>query len=235
MRNPVQPYERAMTDTRLRHAALAASPWVVDARALGLTKRQGPGLAHRLDLTAPAPEHTSTAVVSVAPGTDIHVTGLLESVSEGVLASGTATTTVATSCARCLRELTLEVDASFRELYAYPDSATAQTTGDDEVPRLAGDTIDLGPLLHDELVLAMPTAPVCSPDCRGLCPDCGEPWDALGDDHRHETLDPRWAALTGLVHAEPEAVSGTRRADRAGDDEFPDESTGEPAGDIEEK
>lgn len=224
-----------MTDTRPRHAPAAASPWVLDTRALGLTKRQGTGLAHPLDLVAPAPEHTSTAVVAVAPGTDVHVTGLLESVSEGVLVSGTATITAIAACARCLRELTFPVDASFRELYAYPDSATAQTTGDDEVPRLAGDTIDLAPLVHDELVLAMPTAPVCSPDCRGLCPECGEPWDVLGDDHRHEKMDPRWAALAGLVHAEPVAVSRAGRVTNRVGDEVPKKSTGEPAGDIEEK
>ena len=184
-----------MTDTRLRHAA----PWVLDTRALGLAKRQGPGQSHPFDLQVPAPSGTESGVLSIPEGAEVHVTGLLESVAEGVLASGTATGTAEGTCSRCLREITVPVQASFRELYAYPDSATAETTDPDEVPRLVDDLIDLAPLVHDELVLAMPTVPVCSPDCPGLCPECGERLDAVGPDHRHDTLDPRWAALADLV------------------------------------
>lgn len=192
-----------MTDTRLHRAPVSASPWVIDTRAIGLTRRQGPGSSHRLELVAPAPEHTGTAVLTVPAGSDVHVTALLESVSEGVLATGTAAATADGGCARCLREISVPVSASFRELFAYPESTTAATTDDDEVPRLADDLIDLEELIHDELVLAMPLAPVCSPDCPGLCPECGEPLDVAGPDHRHDRLDPRWAALAGLLDAGP--------------------------------
>jgi uncharacterized protein len=47
----------------------------------------------------------------------------------------------------------------------------------------------------DAIVLALPGAPLCADDCAGLCPDCGGKWADLGPDHRHETMDPRWAAL----------------------------------------
>ncbi len=211
-----------MTDTRPRHASVAASPWVVDIRVMGLTKRQGPGSSHPLDLVAPAPEQTGTAVLSVPAGADVHVTGLLESVSEGVLVTGTAATTAEGSCARCLREISVPVSARFQELFAYPESTTAATTGGDEVPRLADDRIDLEELVHDELVLAMPLAPVCSPDCQGLCPDCGEPMEAVGPDHRHDTLDPRWAALAGLL-------------ENGSDDSTDPDEPGANAGDTEEK
>mgnify|MGYP001152084872 CR=1 FL=1 len=197
-----------MTDTRPRHAA----PWVIDTRALGLAKRRGPGQSHPLELHAPAPERTATAVVEIPTGGDVHLSGLLESVAEGVLVTATATAEATASCARCLREMTLTVRAPLREMYAYPDSTTAETTDEDEVPRLVDDLIDLEPLVHDELVLVMPSAPVCSPDCPGLCPQCGERLDAVGPDHRHDTLDPRWAALANLL-----------------------EPTGHRAGEIEEK
>jgi uncharacterized protein len=46
-------------------------------------------------------------------------------------------------------------------------------------------------------VLSLPLAPVCTDDCRGLCVDCGQRLADLPDDHHHEVVDPRWAALAG--------------------------------------
>jgi uncharacterized protein len=52
-------------------------------------------------------------------------------------------------------------------------------------------------------VLALPLQPLCRDDCPGLCPDCGT---RLADDpeHTHETADPRWAALQGLLDTKTE-------------------------------
>lgn len=178
------------------HAHLrAASPWVIDTRAIGLSKHDGPGLAHRLDIRGPAPDHTVSGVLEVPGGSEVSVTGLMESVAEGVLVTGEVSALAVGSCSRCLRDIEVPVVATFREMFAYPDSVTAETTDPDEVPRLVDEAADLAPLVHDELVLAMPAIPVCRPDCPGLCPDCGERMDGVGPDHRHETMDPRWAAL----------------------------------------
>ena len=38
---------------------------------------------------------------------------------------------------------------------------------------LHGDWLDLLPMVHDAIHLAVPIAPRCRPDCRGLCPECG--------------------------------------------------------------
>ena len=119
----------------------------------------------------------------------------LESVVEGVLVSGTAAAIAVGQCSRCLVDLTEPVIALLRELYAYPDSTTAATTDEDELPRLIDDLVDLEPLVRDEVVLALPMAPLCRPDCPGLCSVCGERFDDLEPGHSHEILDPRWAAL----------------------------------------
>jgi uncharacterized protein len=83
------------------------------------------------------------------------------------------------------------------ELYAYPESATDETS-DDEVPRLVDDRIDLTSAVRDAVVLALPVAPLCRPDCPGLCAECGERLADLGSGHSHQVLDPRWAALTDM-------------------------------------
>jgi uncharacterized protein len=119
----------------------------------------------------------------------------LESVTEGVLATGTVTGTVTGECGRCLTGFTEDLAVDFVELFAYPNSATEETTDSDEVPRLEGDHLDLEPVVRDAVVLSLPLTPLCRPDCGGLCPQCGEPLDDLPADHTHVQLDPRWAAL----------------------------------------
>jgi uncharacterized protein len=58
-------------------------------------------------------------------------------------------------------------------------------------------TVDLTPLLREELILATPLAPLCRPDCAGLCPVCGE--DLNLRPHAHdEAVDQRWSALREL-------------------------------------
>lgn len=192
-----------------------ASPWVIDTRAIGLAKHAGPGHAHRLDIRGPAPEQTVSGVLEVLGTSDVTVSGLLESVAEGVLISGEATAVAEGTCSRCLVDIEVPVTATFREMFAYPDSVTAETTDPDEVPRLVADLADLTALVHDELVLAMPAIPVCRPDCPGLCPVCGERMDSVGPDHRHETIDPRWAALAALAASEsvPESTTAAARGD----------------------
>ncbi|HEY2206670.1 MAG TPA: YceD family protein, partial [Pseudonocardia sp.] len=88
-----------------------------------------------------------------------------------------------------------EITAALGELFAYPGSSTSRTTDVDEVSRVVDELIDTEPMVRDTVLLGLPLAPLCTEDCRGLCPECGERWADLGSEHSHETLDPRWAAL----------------------------------------
>jgi uncharacterized protein len=169
------------------------SPWVIDTRELG----RRPGTSRAVRRSAPAPHALGVeGVIAVPEGANVELDVLLESVVEGVLVSGRASAPVAGECSRCLDPITSSVEVEITELFAYPDSTTDETTDDDEVSRLVHDLIDLEPVVRDAIVLALPNAPLCTPDCAGLCPGCGGKWADLDPDHRHETIDPRWAALT---------------------------------------
>jgi len=176
-----------MTATRRDHA----SPWVLDTRKLG----RRPGAAQRLQVTVPTTEPIGLDMIAVPAGGEVDLNLQLESVTEGIWVSGTASGQAEGQCSRCLTDLSQPVRAALRDLYVYPGSTTDQTTHDDELPRVDGDLIDLLPLVRDEIVLALPLAPVCRPDCQGLCPECGERLDDLEPGHRHEILDARWADL----------------------------------------
>jgi uncharacterized protein len=181
------------------------SAWVVDTRELG----RRAGLSRKVErvVEAQAPLGVE-GVIAVPKGAHIELAVLLESVVEGVLVSGTALAPVEGECARCLDPIPADdndVEVEFTELFAYPDSATEETTDEDEVPRLVDDKIDLEPVVRDAVVLALPAAPLCREDCAGLCPECGGRWADLGPDHRHETIDPRWAALTERFRTDRDA------------------------------
>jgi uncharacterized protein len=170
------------------------SPLVLDTKDLP----RRPGAMRVVERTVPAPEGLGLELIKVPARADLTLDLRLESVSEGVLVSGTATASVEGECGRCLRPIRETLEVPIQELYAYEHSTTDETTDEDEVGRLQGDLIDLEPALRDAVVLALPPNPLCREDCPGLCPDCGAPWDELPDDHSHEQVDPRWAALSQI-------------------------------------
>ncbi|HWC82249.1 MAG TPA: DUF177 domain-containing protein [Pseudonocardiaceae bacterium] len=167
-------------------------PWIIDTRDLG----RRPGIGRRYQRTAPVDaEYGFDPVVVVPQGSEISYDVLVESVVEGVLVTGTATAPMSGECSRCLDPWSGTLDVEFSELFAYPDSATEATTDSDEVFRLVDDLVDLEPVVRDAVVFALPQAPLCDPDCQGLCPQCGKKWAGLGPNHEHETIDARWAVL----------------------------------------
>jgi uncharacterized protein len=151
----------------------------------------------RYQRTVPAPAGLGVpGVIGVPEGADVELDVRVESVVEGVLVSGTATAEITGECSRCLDPFTDRLTVHITELYAYPDSATDSSTDEDEVGRVVDDLIDTAPVVRDAVLLALPQVPRCADDCAGLCPECGGKRAELGPGHRHETMDPRWAALT---------------------------------------
>lgn len=150
-------------------------------------------------------------VVGVPEGAGIELDLRLESVMEGVLVSGTARAPLAGVCVRCLDDIESEITVDVQELYAYPGRVPAEDAEADVERVVEDDLIDLEPALRDALVLALPQAPLCREDCPGLCPQCGA---RLEDDpeHRHETTDPRWAALAELRAGMEQNESGSTGA-----------------------
>ena len=151
-----------------------------------------------LRLDAPAPEGLGVELIGVPPGAGLDLDLRLESVMEGVLVSGTATVPLTGECGRCLEAVSDELVVDLQELYAYPESGSAEAP-DEDLARMEGDLLDLEPALRDAVVLALPLTPLCREDCSGLCAECGERLDDLPDDHGHAAADPRWAALHSLT------------------------------------
>ncbi|HEX2418178.1 MAG TPA: YceD family protein, partial [Micromonosporaceae bacterium] len=151
------------------------SPLVLNTRELP----RRPGAMREVERTVSAPEGFGLALSGVPAGAPILLRLRLESVTEGVLVTGTAAMRVFSECGRCLRPIDDTLEVSVQELYAYPDSTTDATADENEVYRLWEDYADLEPALRDAVVFALPAQPLCREDCPGLCPECGGHWDDL--------------------------------------------------------
>ena len=159
-----------------------------------------PGEMRERSLDFAAPEHLGEGLVAVQEGSPLHVDVKLESLHEGVLASGSVAGRADGECALCLAPVSLPVDVEFAELFGYP----ADEPFDHQ---LDGDLLDLEPVVRDAVVLALPFQPECVDGCEDL--DLGPGISLIrADEEREKPADPRWAALQALV---PDA-SGTAGA-----------------------
>ncbi|HEX6195070.1 MAG TPA: YceD family protein [Jiangellaceae bacterium] len=185
------------------------NPLVFDTHELG----RRPGAMQREQRSEPAPPQLGIAgVVGVPEAAEIELDLRFEAVMEGVLVSGTARAPLTGECARCLDPIDDTVAVEFQELYFYPDRVPEdEEDSGDAVRVVIDDMIDLEPVLRDEIVLALPQVPLCRDDCPGLCSECGA---RLADDpdHKHEMIDPRWAALAELRTETDKFESGSLRA-----------------------
>jgi uncharacterized protein len=181
-----------------QYPATQRSPFVFDLRELG--RRAGSLREYRRSV--PAPAGLGLDLIGVPEGAPLTLDLRLESVTEGVLVTGAITGPLAGQCGRCLDPVSDDLRVDVCELFAYPDSATEETTEEDEVHRINGELLDVEPVVRDAVVLGLPWTPLCRADCAGLCPTCGQRLDNLPPGHTHEVIDPRWAALEKLKNQE---------------------------------
>ncbi|MBK8429789.1 MAG: DUF177 domain-containing protein [Chloroflexi bacterium] len=115
--------------------------------------------------------------------------------SEGILIQGQFQTLMETECVRCLEMTLLEVETAVEEIFYYP----AYTAPEGDYVVHEDGNADLGPLVREMSLLALPMQVLCKPDCLGLCPDCGQNFNVGTCDCEPDDIDPRLAVLRSLL------------------------------------
>jgi len=98
-------------------------------------------------------------------------------------------------CVRCLTSFNQPLKTEFTELYAF--SRNSITDSGLIVPEDAH--LDLKPIIREYMLLEVPMSPLCRPDCKGLCPICGENFNERNCNHEDDSIDPRLAILKSLL------------------------------------
>ena len=148
--------------------------------------------AARRSETVSGPTQRLVVTETVVPaGAELNVAAVLSSVSDGILAEGTASTSWTSECRRCLSPVAGETTAGFQEMYSL------KPVEGDTYP-ITHDQVDLELVAREAILLALPLAPLCREECAGLCLTCGADLNEGACSCALADGDPRWAALDGL-------------------------------------
>ncbi|MCW5947080.1 MAG: DUF177 domain-containing protein [Fimbriimonadales bacterium] len=105
------------------------------------------------------------------------IAGNLHAVSTGnmLLLRGKFDTTAVVECSRCLSPINLELEFEVDEQFpvaGIPASGGGNTYAhveeDEPSPLFDGNSLRVEELLRQDLLLALPAQPLCSPDCQGI-------------------------------------------------------------------
>lgn len=123
--------------------------------------------------------------------------------NRGILAAVDLYAALALECSRCLRDIAHGVEVRFQEEYLPSlDIATGRPLPTDDEPDVARlsdhHELDLETPVREAIQLAEPIAPLCRPDCPGLCVVCGGRLDEGAHEHPDDDVDPRLEALRGF-------------------------------------
>jgi len=138
----------------------------------------------------------------------------LRKTGSGVVVQGSTEVAVHTACRRCLADVPLNIPLSFtlnlvpaRSLFAGEagegDEEHSERGGSFDLTRadedvFDGKTIDLDPLVREQVLLALPMHAQCSEDCRGLCGNCGQNLNEGRCACRTDPVDARLAGLKNI-------------------------------------
>jgi uncharacterized protein len=114
----------------------------------------------------------------------------------GIFGEGQLHSQAQLECARCLETFSQPIDFHLEAQFGLPP---IKSQGEPTFPIGVNGILDLTEALREQILLALPMQPLCKPDCRGLCVECGKNLNEGPCDCVEETIDPRLAGLKELL------------------------------------
>lgn len=126
---------------------------------------------------------------------NFHGAAQISRTPQGLLLQGNFTGEITLDCARCLSAFSQSLVWGMTELYAFNQKSV--TDSGLILPEDAH--IDLQPLVREYALLEVPINPICKPDCKGLCPVCGQDLNLRDCGHRPQENESPFSALKKLL------------------------------------
>lgn len=124
-----------------------------------------------------------------------HGHALIGRTPQGLVVQGEFEANLDAVCVRCLNNFRQHVHWQMTELYAF----TRRSLTESALLLPEDHHIDLAPLVRDYALLEIPINPICKPDCKGLCPVCGEDLNVTNCGHHLENPDSPLSILQELL------------------------------------
>ncbi|TDO87838.1 uncharacterized protein DFR79_11353 [Halanaerobium saccharolyticum] len=102
--------------------------------------------------------------------------------SDSFVVEGKLKANLILSCSRCLQKYSSPIELDISE-----DVSKSEMEDEEE--------LYLDEIIVDNIILSLPMKPLCSDDCKGICPECGQDLNEGECDCEVEALDPRLAKL----------------------------------------
>lgn len=124
--------------------------------------------------------------------------------NRGLYVTGRLMTSLEAQCSRCLRDIeapiSVELDDEALPSIDLVSGLPVDTADEPDAIRLTDHhELELGRPVRDAISLAEPIAPLCRPDCPGLCPVCGLELGSGPHDHPDADIDPRLEGLRAIL------------------------------------
>ena len=124
--------------------------------------------------------------------------------NSGVLVTGKLTHLVEDSCSRCLEPFsnleTIELNEEFLPVVDVNSGLPLSETRDPDAFTLnSNHELDLSEAIRQYTILERPLRPLCKPDCKGLCSECGANLNLGPCVHQSATGEPAQGAFGKLL------------------------------------
>ncbi|KAB7788185.1 YceD family protein [Bifidobacterium cebidarum] len=208
-------------------ARVEDSPWAIPVAQIASRA----GQSKPVDADFPAPSGIGDNIVGIKEGAPVHVSGQFDSIVDGLIFTGRLVAPFVSECTRCLKPIDEDWPVNVTVFFPYESAADknaarggkgkgGKSGKDEEVEIFAGEDesedtypllengafADIEAMIRDTLVESLPLQPLCKPDCKGLCSQCGVDLNE-NPEHHHESTDIRFAGLAALK-AQLEAEQG---------------------------
>jgi uncharacterized protein len=127
---------------------------------------------------------------------------LVSKSGDQLICRGKVNTSVRLECSRCLSVYDEPLISSLDFVVDFGESAQEYRSEEEDnyfVADPSSDSFQIDNLVRETIILALPLKPLCSEDCKGLCPICGTDLNTSQCCCVKEETDPRWEKLKGLL------------------------------------
>ena len=141
---------------------------------------------------------------SVKTASPLHAVLNMRTIGSEVLVNGMLEGEVELMCSRCLNAYTMRVRPQINVVYEPSEVINKEEhhkLKSDELDTgfYKNDTLDTDEFLVEQLLLNLPMKPLCSPECKGICPNCGADLNVLSCNCSVSEIDPRLKVLEQLL------------------------------------
>jgi len=114
-------------------------------------------------------------------------------------AEGNVSLKLKAECDRCLAEVPVILNLSFKRVLASPD-VTAEEEEMDDLSFMEGYHLNVETFVYNEILGNWPAKILCREDCKGICPVCGQNLNQGECGCDTFVPDPRMAAIQDIFH-----------------------------------